>query len=253
SDVIDGIEWVVNNRMTYNIRVMNLSLGHPVTEPSATDPLCVAVADAVNHGIVVVVAAGNSGKSDDGHMVLGGITSPGNSPLALTVGALNTWGTVKRSDDSVTTYSSRGPTKFEQVVKPDVAAPGNKIISLQAAGSYLPTMYPSFHVAGSGTNAYMQLSGTSMAAPMVSGGVALLLQGTPSLTPAQVKLVLPSASTFVSNGGLMGAGAGSVNFWASRKLASTGLVASLLNTVVGTLGVTSSGASFWDDGTLGSQ
>jgi hypothetical protein len=69
----------------------------------------------------------------------------------------------------------------------------------------------------------------------------------------QVKLAIQNGATYVASGGLMGAGAGSVNFWASRKLASTGLVASLLNTVVGTLGVTSSGASFWDDGTLGSQ
>jgi len=253
SDAVAGIEWAIANKTKYKIRVINISFGHPVMEPAATDPLCEAVAEAVQAGIVVVAAAGNSGKTPDGQMVLGSITSPGNSPLALTVGALNTFGTVTRSDDAVTTYSSRGPTRFDLAVKPDVAAPGNKIISLQANGSYLPTLYPSLHVAGSSTNAYMTLSGTSMAAPMVSGGVALLLQGTPGLSVPQVKLAIQNGATYVASGGLMGAGAGSVNFWASRKLASTGLVASLLNTVVGTLGVTSSGASFWDDGTLGSQ
>ena len=250
SDVIDGIEWAIDHRAPYNIRVINLSLGHPVTEPSATDPLCEAVADAVNAGIVVVAAAGNSGKTADGRTVLGSIVSPGNSPLALTVGALNTWGTAKRSDDSVTTYSSRGPTRFDLAVKPDVAAPGNKLISLQAKGSFLPAMYPALHTAGSANNAYMSLSGTSMAAPVVSGGVALLLQGTPGLSPAQVKLALQTGATYVKDGGLMGAGAGSVNFWASRKTATSGLLASLVNTVVGGLGVTSSGASFWDAGTL---
>src|SRR5262249_51027327 len=250
SDVIDGIEWAVSNRTTYNIRVINLSLGHPVMEPSTTDPLCQAVADAVNAGIVVVASAGNTGKSPDGRMVLGSIASPRNSPLALTVGAINTWGTVSRADDSVTTYSSRGPTRFELVVKPDVAAPGNKIVSLQAKGSYLPTIYPTLHVAGGSSNAYMTLSGTSMAAPMVSGGVALLLQGTPGLSPAQVKLALQTSATFVKDGGLMGAGAGSVNFWAARKTANSGLVASLLNTVVGGLGVTTSGAAFLDSGPL---
>src|SRR5262249_26552608 len=152
SDAIAGIEWVIANRSKYNIRVINLSLGHPVTEPAATDPLCEAVADAVKAGLVVVVAAGNAGKSDDGHMILDGITSPGNSPLALTVGALNTFGTARRSDDAVTTYSSRGPTRFDLAVKPDVAAPGNKIISLQANGSFLPTLYPGLHVAGNGSN-----------------------------------------------------------------------------------------------------
>jgi len=253
SDAIAGIEWVIANKSKYNIRVINLSLGHPVTEPAATDPLCEAVAEAVQAGIVVVVAAGNAGKTDDGRMILGGITSPGNSPLALTVGALNTFGTVKRNDDAVASYSSRGPTRFDLAVKPDVAAPGNKITSLQANGSYLPTFYPGLHVAGNGNNAYMTLSGTSMAAPMVSGGVALLLQGTPGLSVPQVKLAIQNGATYVANGGLMGAGAGSVNFWASRKLASSGLVASLLNTVVGTLGVTSSGASFWDSGTLGNR
>jgi len=253
SDAIAGIEWAIANKSKYNIRVINISFGHPVMEPSATDPLCEAVADAVAKGIVVVASAGNSGKSADGHMVLGSITSPGNSPLAVTVGALNTFGTVKRSDDGVASYSSRGPTRFDLAVKPDVAAPGNKIVSLQANGSYLPTFYPTLHLAGSGTNGYMTLSGTSMAAPMVSGGVALLLQGTPGLSPSQVKLALQNGATYVSNGGLMGAGAGSVNFWASRKLALSGLVSSLLNTVVGGLGVTSSGASFWDAGTLGNR
>ena len=253
SDVIAGIEWAVANKAKYNIRVINLSLGHPVVESFTTDPLCEAVADAVQAGIVVVAAAGNSGKSADGHVVLGSIVSPGNSPLALTVGALNTFGTVKRTDDAVTSYSSRGPTRFDLAVKPDVAAPGNKIVSLQANGSYLPTFYPALHVAGNATNAYMTLSGSSMAAPMVSGGVALLLQGTPGLSPAQVKLAIQNGATYVTNGGLMGAGAGSVNLWASRKLASSGLVASLLNTVVGTVGVTSSGVSFWDSGTLSNR
>ena len=251
SDVIAGIEWVIANKAKYNIRVINLSLGHPVNEPSATDPLCDAVADAVNAGIVVVVAAGNSGKSADGHMVLGSITSPGNAPLALTVGALNTFATVNRNDDAVTTYSSRGPTRFDLIVKPDIAAPGNKIVSLQANGSYLPTLYPALHSAGSGTNAYMTLSGTSMAAPMVSGGVALLLQGTPTASPAQVKLAMQNGATYVASGGLLGAGAGSVNFWASRQIASSGLVSGLLNTVVGGLGVNSSGASYWDSGKMG--
>jgi serine protease AprX len=250
SDVIAGIDWAIANRKTYNIRVINLSLGHPVTESYTTDPLCEAVAEAVNAGIVVVAAAGNAGKSADGSRVLGGIVSPGNSPYAITVGALNTWGTVTRADDSVATYSSRGPTRYDLGVKPDVAAPGNKIISLQAGASALPAMYPSLHVAGTGNNAYMMLSGTSMAAPMVSGGVALLLQGMPGMSPAQVKLALQSGSTYVKDGGLMGAGAGSVNFWASRKMAASGLTGSLLSTLVGGLTVSSSGASFWDAGTL---
>src|SRR5262245_27657390 len=89
SDVIAGLDWVVANRLRYNIRVVNLSLGHAVTESSATDPLCEAVERAVRAGIVVVAAAGNAGQSADGRMVLGSILSPGNSPYAIAVGALN--------------------------------------------------------------------------------------------------------------------------------------------------------------------
>ncbi len=219
SDVIDGIEWVVANRALYNIRVINLSLGHPVMEACATDPLCQAVNHAVEAGIVVVVAAGNAGATADGRTVLGGISSPGNSPYAITVGALNTRGTVDRSDDTLSAFSSRGPSEYDLAVKPDVAAPGTKIVSLQADGAFLPAMYPSIHVAGSGSNAYMYLSGTSMSAPMVTGGVALLLQGSPNLNPAQVKFALQNGATAMADGGLLGAGAGSVNFWASRQIA----------------------------------
>jgi len=214
--------------------------------------LCEVVADAFHAGIVVVAAAGNDGVTADGTRVLGGITSPGNSPWAITVGSLNTWGTVKRSDDTLTTYSSRGPTRFEGTVKPDVAAPGNKIVSLEANGSNIPIEYPYLHRAGNGSNSYMQLSGTSMAAPMVSGGVALLLQGTPGMNPSQVKMALQAGATYMPDAGLMGAGAGSVNFMASRKLTTT-LLGLLPSNLIGGLLSPASGAIFWDTGTLASR
>jgi serine protease AprX len=249
SDVIAGIDWAIAQKEQYNIRVINLSLGHPVMEPSATDPLCEAVERASQAGIVVVAAAGNAGVTDDGRRILGGIMSPGNSPYAITVGSLNTMGTVTRSDDALTTYSSRGPTRFDFAVKPDVAAPGNKIVSLEASGSHLASTYTYLHRAGSGSNAYMQLSGTSMAAPMVTGAVALLLQGTPGMNPSQIKLVLQMGAAYMPEAGLIGAGAGSVNFMASRKNAANGL-SSAVNTVVGGVLSPSSGAAFWDKGTL---
>ena len=251
SDVINGIQWVIDHRLQYNIRVINLSLGHAVYEKCADDPLCLKVNTAVQqYGLVVVAAAGNYGQTADGHMILGGITSPGNSPYAITVGATNTWGTATRSDDTVATFSSRGPAPIDMTVKPDLAAPGVRIVSLQANNSVLPATYPTLHVAGSGNNQYMLLSGTSMATPMVSGAVALLLQGQPNLSPAQIKLALQSGATYMTDGGLMGAGAGNANFWASRKSASSGLIANVVNTLVGLLGVTSSGASFFDAGSL---
>ncbi len=249
SDVIAGIEWVIQNRAKYNIRAINLSPGHPVTEPSTTDPLCQAVMKASLAGIPVIVSAGNAGKSDDGSPILGGISSPGNSPYAITVGAINTKGTVSRSDDVMATYSSRGPTKFEQAVKPDVVAPGNKITSLEIDGSYLQRNYPNFHLAGKAGNGYMQLSGTSMSAAVVTAGAALLMQAHPNITSAQLKMALQGGSTYMADGGLMGGGAGSVNFWSSRKIASSGLT-NLLSTVVGGTLTPASGVIFWDAGTM---
>jgi serine protease AprX len=249
SDVIAGLDWAVANRVKYGIRVINLSLGHAVAESSTTDPLCIAVDRAVKAGIAVVVSAGNHGLTSNGQQVLGGITSPGNSPAAITVGALDTNGTADRSDDKVAPYSSRGPTAIDLTVKPDVVAPGTRIVSLESAGSYIATTYPTWHVAGSSTNSYLRLSGTSMAAGVVSGGVALLLNADTRLSPAQVKVLLQTGARFMPAAGLIAAGTGSVDFSQSVKLAKQGLVSSLLSTVSNILGL-SSGASFFDRGTL---
>jgi len=245
SDVIDGIDWVIDHKRDYNIKVINLSLGHPVTEPSVTDPLCQAVERAVAAGITVVVSAGNYGVTSAGAPVLGGITSPGNSPAALTVGAIDTKGTLDTSDDEVAAYSSKGPARYEIVVKPDVVAPGTKIVSLEAQNSYLSTTYPQWHIAGSARNAYMRLTGTSMATAVVSGGVALLLNAQPSLNPMQVKISMQMGARFMPDAGLVGGGTGSVNFAQSQKIAKQGLINALLSTVTSLLGV-SSGATFLD-------
>ena len=249
SDVLAGIEWAIANRTKYGIRIINLSLGHPVAEPAATDPLCIAVERAVRSGIVVVTSAGNYGLTSTGAPVLGGITSPGNSPAAITVGAIDTNGTADRSDDRVAPYSSRGPTRFDFAVKPDVVAPGTRIVSLEASGSYLASTYPQWHVAGAGNNGYFRLSGTSMATGVVSGGVALLLNAEPSLTPAQVKIALQTGARFIPSAGMIAGGTGSVDFAQSLKIAGQGPVLSLLATVQNVLGL-SSGASFVDRGTL---
>jgi serine protease AprX len=229
SDVLEAIDWAIDHKKQYNIGVINLSLGTPVVQSYRDDPLCQAVERAVAAGIVVVAAAGNAGTNDQGQMVYGGITSPGNDPFALTVGALNTHGTPQRSDDTLASYSSRGPTAIDLNIKPDVVAPGNRIVSSEASGSYLVTTYPELHVMGNGPNAYMRLSGTSMAAGVVSGMAALLLEENKNLTPIDVKTVVQLTSSFMPDDGLLGAGAGSVNVLAaalfverpSQKLATT--------------------------------
>jgi serine protease AprX len=204
SAVIAAIQEAINLKQAYNVRVINLSLGRPVFESYQQDPLCRAVEAAWRAGIVVVVAAGNYGRDNSNeNQGYGTITSPGNDPYVITVGAMKTMGTTDRNDDLIATYSSKGPTLLDHVVKPDVVAPGNLIVSLLSSTS--STLYqayphngvpPSYYSKGLnlGGISYFRLSGTSMATPMVSGAAALLLQQRPGLTPDQVKALLMKGS-----------------------------------------------------------
>src|SRR6266436_1290870 len=135
--VIKAIHRAIDLKDQYNIRVLNLSLGRPVYESSQLDPLCQAVKTAWNAGIVVVISAGNLGRNS-----YASILSPGNSPYAITVGAMTTMGTAARGDDLVASYSSKGPTWIDMTVKPDLVAPGNQVVSLYAPGSTLARAYP---------------------------------------------------------------------------------------------------------------
>jgi len=164
----------------FNIRVINLSLGRPVYESYTQDPLCQAVEAAWKAGIVVVVAAGNDGRDNTfGEQGYGTINAPGNDPYVITVGAMKTEGTYTRTDDLIATYSSKGPTQVDHIVKPDILAPGNQVVSLLVPNSTLVKQYPSNQVQVSYYQSvkapsplsknYFVLSGTSMAAPVVSG------------------------------------------------------------------------------------
>jgi serine protease AprX len=193
SDVIAALDWAVANRVAYNIRVINLSVGAAVTGSYEDDPLALAAKRAVDAGIVVVTAAGNVGEDRYGRPIYGGILAPGNAPWVLTVGASNHMGTVARNDDRVADFSSRGPTAVDYEAKPDLVAPGTGIVSLANAGSYFYATKATYLINGlrqTATKPYLTLSGTSMAAPVVAGSVALMLEANPSLSPNLVKAIL---------------------------------------------------------------
>src|SRR5215471_6793129 len=198
STVIAAIQQAIALKNQYNIRVINLSLGRGVFESYTLDPLDQAVEQAWNAGIVVVVAAGNYGRDNsNNNNGYGTITAPGNDPYVITVGAMRDMGTYSIADDVIATYSSKGPTMDNQVVKPDLVAPGNLIVAdLASTSDTMYSQYPnnlvpvSTYVSSNTSNissTYYQLSGTSMAAPVVSGTAALLIQQNPSMTPDQVK------------------------------------------------------------------
>ena len=221
SNVIAAIDYAVANRRQYNIRVINLSVGAEVFESYHSDPLAQAARRAVDAGIVVVTAAGNLGRTAEGEPQHGGITSPGNAPWVLTVGAASGMGSVSRSDDVIAGFSSQGPTPFDWSAKPDLAAPGVGIESLADAGSLFYTTYAEQLLPGSVATAtlpYLRLSGTSMAAPVVAGTIALMLQANPSLSPNAVKAILQYTADARPEYGFLTQGAGLLNTQGAVRL-----------------------------------
>jgi serine protease AprX len=181
-DVIYGLQFAMQHQAQYNIRVVNMSLNAATPQSYKTDPLDAAVESAWMHGLVVVASAGNRGSASDAVQY-----APANDPYVITVGGADESGTANPSDDSVASWSSRGTTQ-DGVQKPDVYAPGAHIVSVLAPNSDFADSNCSGCVLAGGQ--YIQTSGTSMAAPMIAGLVADLLQVHPRWTPAQVKGVL---------------------------------------------------------------
>jgi serine protease AprX len=216
SNVLAALEWVLANHAQYNIRVVNLSLGHPIWEPAATDPMVALVDQLTERGIVVVVAAGNVGKNrTTGELLYGGILSPGNAQSAITVGAAHTNGTLARGDDFVADFSSKGPTRYDRFAKPDLVAPGVAVVATAAQGSTLLTRYPTLEV----LPGYMRLNGTSMAAPVVAGTAALMLSADSGLTSHTVKAVLQHTAQRLPGLNLVTQGVGEMNAAGAVRLA----------------------------------
>lgn len=263
SDVLAGIDWVIANRDLHRIRVMNLSLGHPVEESYLTDPLCLAVERAWKAGIVVVASAGNKGTS--GYAT---INSPGNDPAIITVGASNNYRTTSRGDDILTTYTSRGPTYLDHIVKPDLVAPGNRTISLRVPGSSLDSQYPELRVkkgvylddpaVADLASPYFEMSGTSMATPVVAGMAALMVQADPSVSPDTIKMRLMRSAEKRPEYDIFSEGAGFADLLSALNLRETASGPALSPTAVWTptgilvegTGVLSGDSAIWGDGAV---
>ena len=190
-DVIYGLQFAVDHKADYNIRVINLSFRSTSAESYTTDPVDAAVEQAWFDGITVVAAAGNLGTASDAVSY-----APGNDPYVITVGGVDSQGTRSTSDDVQAGWSSRGTTQ-DGFSKPDVEAPGAHIVTTLAPGSSFASACPTCVVGG----AYFQLSGTSLAAPLVSGIAADLLAAHPRWTPSMVKGAIVNTAVPLSDGG----------------------------------------------------
>ncbi|KNZ69090.1 peptidase S8 and S53 subtilisin kexin sedolisin [Thermincola ferriacetica] len=179
SRVMAGVQWCMENKRQYGIKVLSLSVGVKATESYKNDPLCLALGKAWEAGLVVCAAAGNDGPDRQT------INSPGISPVIITVGAEDDRNTVRISDDPVASFSSRGPT-VDGLEKPDLVAPGVNIVSLRSPCSYLDLRSRRARVG----KHYLSMSGTSMATPICAGVAALLLESSPHLQPDDVKKLL---------------------------------------------------------------
>jgi serine protease AprX len=187
SDTVDALQWIFDHKDEYNIRVVNLSLNSSVEQSYNESALDAAAEILWLNGIVVVASSGNSwgGQYDVN-------AAPANDPLIITVGASEESYTSNRNDDWVASFTQQG-ISFDGFQKPEVIAPGKDIISVLASSSWWQNDYPERYVDGG----YFRISGTSMAAPMVSGAVALLLQAEPNLTPDQVKYRLMNTGSSI--------------------------------------------------------
>ncbi len=205
--ILRGIQWVLSNRHTYNIKVANMSFGATQSGSYKNDPLATAAQVLTFAGVTTVVSAGNGGPTYQT------ITSPATDPFVISVGALDDNGTAAPADDLMAAFSARGKTKFDSLSKPDLVAPGRKMVSLLSPGATIPSLYPDRLVTALGALApqYLRLSGTSMAAPVVSGVVALMAERNSTLKPSQVKNRLKKSTKTLAFGEAQDKGRGLIN------------------------------------------
>jgi len=218
SDLIRAIDWVIENRTRYGIRLANLSIGHPSVESYQDDPLCEAVGRLVESGVMTFASAGNLGKTEQFPEIWGGITSPGNHPAVVTVSALNTNSTAAHADDLAATYASRGPALQDGIFKPDLTAPGDAIPVLAGRNSWLTRELRARRVAD--YPQYLYLGGSSIAAAFATGTAALMLEANPEMNVNMMRYLLLLSAVKLDQPHLLEQGNGLVNTKTAVDLAA---------------------------------
>ena len=189
TQVIAAIDWVTQHAHDpgMNIRVISLSYGTDSAQDPSVDPLAQATEQAWKHGIVVVAAAGNDGKTSKQ------LADPGYDPFVIAAGGDDPNGTLAVSDDVVPAFAQHGNTHRPV----DVTAPAAHVIGLRVPGSFIDTLGTNTGQVGT---RFQRGSGTSEATAMVAGAAALALQKYPAATPDQIKALLDGTATKLSSG-----------------------------------------------------
>jgi len=222
STVVGALQWVYDHKAQYNIRVVNMSLNSSAEVSYHNSPLDAACEILWFNGVVVVASAGNKGPAGGYNTTK---TAPGNDPFIITVGASDEHDNTDPSNDTVAAFTSFGITQ-DGFSKPDILAPGYNVVSLLSPNSNWSVAHADRVV----ELFFIRLSGTSMAAPMVSGAAALLLQDEPNLTPDQVKYRLLNTGMTIQGDGTTYPylNAYAAVHGTSTASANTGLTASML-------------------------
>jgi subtilisin family serine protease len=238
--VVAGFEWLLDNRAALGIRVLNLSFGTTQTSSYHADLLAALAESAWFAGITVVAAAGNDG--DD----IGTISTPGADPFIITAGSFDDQGTRNEQDDRQSAFSSRGPTK-DGFTKPDVLAPGRRVVSLRSAASQAAPLQPDVdpgRSAKNSNNLYTRMSGTSVSSAMVSGVAALVLSFHASYTPTKTKGAIVALGRSISGSPTKAVMAPSAVFALPRAVNSQLLPSRLLMSALESSGLLGSGTTW---------